>query len=126
MIIGLVPTQSAGDSIDILPMSMALAPAGRADRWAEFQEKVKSDPEQGKKMLEEHRAKCICPDCPTFNDCAKQKGELFFCSIYSARSGCITKEKWCICETCPVTELEGLTKTYYCIKGNETEQRGSL
>lgn len=104
-------------------ISMVLNPAGKVDRWSEFQEEVRSNEEQGRRTLEEHRGLCTCPNCPTYNDCAKEKGELFFCSIGSARSSCIKEERWCICESCPVTELEGLTNTYYCINGNEDQQR---
>ncbi len=110
----------------ISPIVMALPSVNKTDRWAEFQEMVKRDPVQGAKRLVELKGKCICPDCPSYNDCAKQKGELFFCSFDSGKSDCITEEKWCICETCPVTEELGLTKIYYCIKGNENEQRGAL
>jgi len=106
-----------------LLISMVLDPAGKVDRWSEFQEEVRNNEERRRRTLGEHRGLCICPNCPTYTDCAKQKRELFFCSIGSARSAYIKEEKWCICESCPVTQLEGLTNIYYCIKGNENQQR---
>jgi Protein of unknown function (DUF2769) len=109
----------------ISPIALALPSIDTADRWKEYQEMMERDPAEGAKRSVELRNQCICPDCPTYTDCAKQRGESFFCALNAGRSDCITEENWCICETCPVTERIGLTKIYYCIKGNESEQRTS-
>ena len=33
--------------------------------------------EERMKMIEANKSLCICPDCPTYNECAQEKGELF-------------------------------------------------
>jgi hypothetical protein len=74
------------------------------------------------KAMEANKALCICPSCPTYNECAQKKGELFYCAMGKSPT-CITKELGCICPACPITEKLGLTHEYFCIKGTEKEQR---
>ena len=78
--------------------------------------------EERKKTINKNKKLCICPDCPSYNECAKEKGELFYCAVGKSVS-CITKESGCICPACPITETMGLTKDYFCIKGTESQQR---
>ena len=75
------------------------------------------------KATEADKALCICPDCPTYNECAQQKDELFYCALGES-SKCIDRESGCICPACPVTEKMGLTKQYFCTRGTESQQRG--
>jgi hypothetical protein len=79
--------------------------------------------EERMKTINENKKLCICPDCPTYNECAKEKGELFYCALGKSAT-CITKESGCVCPACPITETMGLTKDYFCIKGTESQQRG--
>jgi len=72
--------------------------------------------------IEENKALCICPDCPTYNECAQEKNELFYCGMGKSPT-CITQESGCICPACPITEKMGLTHDYFCLKGTEKEQR---
>lgn len=68
------------------------------------------------------RAECICPDCPTYNKCAGDAGELLYCFL--GRSGeCIKEELGCNCPDCPVASRAGLVNLYYCINGSEVEMR---
>jgi hypothetical protein len=61
---------------------------------------------------------CTCPTCPTYNRCAKNANEIFFCG--TGRSFmCISEEKGCICPSCPVTRELGLKYTFFCTKGAE-------
>ena len=84
------------------------------------------------KMTEEERMKtikankvlCVCPTCPTYNECAKEKGELFYCAL-GVSTTCIIQESGCICPACPITEKMGLTKDYFCIQGTESQQRAT-
>ena len=78
--------------------------------------------EERKKLIKENKKLCICPNCPTYNECAKEKDELFYCVLGKSQT-CIIKETGCICPACPVTETLGLTKDYFCIKGTESQQR---
>jgi hypothetical protein len=71
------------------------------------------------KMTDEEKMK----GCPSYNDCAKEKGEVLYCSL-GASPTCITKATVCICAGCPVTSKMGLKNQYFCTKGSEKEQRG--
>jgi len=71
--------------------------------------------------MDEYRSKCNCPTCPTYAQCAKDRGELAFC--VSKKSSCITEMKVCLCPNCPVHEELGLKFMYYCIRGNEGDQQ---
>ena len=80
-----------------------------------------SDAER-KKFNEENRAQCSCPPCPTHAQCAKDRGELLFC--FAGKSSCIKEMKVCFCPGCPVHDNFDLMNMYYCIRGDETTQRG--
>jgi len=69
------------------------------------------------------RLQCICDGCPTYNECMLEKEELLFC-IGGKSPACTFEKKGCLCPTCPVTDLAGLKKAYYCIRGTEEQQRG--
>ena len=75
------------------------------------------------KMTEDKKKLCICGGCPTYNDCAKNNNELLYCALDKS-STCITEELGCICPSCPVTEMMGLVKEFFCTRGSEIEQRG--
>ncbi len=79
--------------------------------------------EERKKAIKENKKLCSCPDCPTYNECAKEKRELVYCASGKSQA-CITKESGCICPACPITEMMGLTKDYFCVRGTESQQRG--
>jgi len=79
--------------------------------------------EERMKATEATKAVCICPNCPTYNECAQEKGELFYCALGGSQT-CIIKESGCICPACPVTEKMGLTNQYFCTRGSESQQRG--
>jgi hypothetical protein len=71
------------------------------------------------------RMLCICRDCPTYNECMREKDELLFC--FGGKSlNCTFEKRGCLCPTCPVTSLTGLSKSYYCIRGSEQEQRAAV
>ena len=75
------------------------------------------------KAIKANKALCTCPNCPTYNECAKENGELMYCALGKSAT-CVTKESGCICPACPVTKKIGLTKDYFCTKGTESQQRG--
>lgn len=75
------------------------------------------------KIAQENQGKCNCPPCPTYAQCAQEKSELVFC--LRARSSCIKEPAVCFCPDCPVHKDLGLTHMYYCLRGNEMEQRDS-
>jgi len=67
---------------------------------------------------------CICERCPTYLDCSRHgtKKEKAFCFPTIGKSGCISKEKGCICGACQVHRKMNLANYYFCIKGSEEQQ----
>jgi len=61
--------------------------------------------------------KCICMDCPTYNECMKENKEGLFCS--TGKSICKIGEAGCICGDCPITNEYDLISLYYCLIGSE-------
>ncbi len=72
-------------------------------------------------QMDEYRSKCHCPPCPTYAQCAREKGELTFC--ITKKSSCISEQKVCFCPDCPVHEELGLKYMFYCLRGNEGDQK---
>ena len=93
-----------------------------------FEEKISGLMELSEKeknnMLDEMKKDCICPICPTYNECAKEADELLFC-VSGKSEKCITKERGCMCPTCPFAQEYGIGVKYnfYCIRDTEIEQR---
>lgn len=61
--------------------------------------------------------KCPCPNCPSYNECAKGKIELLYCAEETGKSACQYKMNGCICGGCPVHRDNGLKAGYYCLNG---------
>jgi hypothetical protein len=76
-------------------------------------------------IIADQKDRCVCIRCPTYNECMHEKSELLFC-ITGRSPTCAFEKRGCICPMCPVRETFGLTKAYYCIKGSEQEQGGTL
>jgi len=83
---------------------------------------LKLSPKERMQEIAEEKEICICPGCPTYNDCAKDAQELLFC-IYGGSFHCITEDMGCICPTCPVTADLGLIHDEFCLKGSEAARR---
>lgn len=68
-------------------------------------------------------ADCVCPVCPSYDECAKKKGENIFC--LKGKSSCISNQKGCMCPSCPFAAKYkiGVFHNFYCFRGDETEQR---
>jgi hypothetical protein len=77
---------------------------------------------------QENLEKCICKDCPTYNQCMKEKGGGLFCA--RGRTDCEIEEDECDCVQCPVDKEFMLTarldlmekmilkmNQFYCAKG---------
>lgn len=60
---------------------------------------------------------CVCPDCPTYNDCAKSKTEVLFCAEETGKSACAFGMNGCICGNCPVHQANQLASGYFCVNG---------
>ena len=72
--------------------------------------------------MEAYKNVCMCPKCPTHNDCAKNAKELLFC-LQGKSFMCISEQKVCLCPTCPLTADFGLKNSSFCMKGAEKAQR---
>jgi hypothetical protein len=62
---------------------------------------------------------CDCHGCPTYKGTGE--GGENFCAI-NVRSQKITKQKGCICRSCPVAVQAGSRDEYCCIKATRTQQ----
>ncbi len=63
----------------------------------------------------ENLMKCICMNCPTHNDCMKEKKEGLFCA--RGKTTCEMTRVGCICGECPVQNDYRLSGMYYCEEG---------
>lgn len=59
--------------------------------------------------------RCICPGCPTYDDCMRGKDERLFCARGSTPCG--PKAHGCICGDCPVWAQYRLDSYYFCMEG---------
>jgi len=68
---------------------------------------------------DENIKKCFCDKlkCPSYNDCAKSKGEKLYCSGDVSKSTCSFQANGCSCSNCPVHYDYSLTALYYCTQG---------
>jgi hypothetical protein len=89
------------------------------EEWEKFQ-KMSSD--EQKKTVEKLKGMCLCPGCPTFTTCMREKHERLYCAL--GKSACtVTSRNGCLCPSCPVTSKMGLTMMYYCADGSEEQRR---
>jgi hypothetical protein len=102
---------SADEQTALLAEKIRPALRGLAHREAEERDKA----------LRELRSICICPTCPTYNVCAEQAGEKFFCA-QGGSTQCIRNEIACFCPDCPVHAELGLAHIFFCVRGSETVQ----
>lgn len=65
----------------------------------------------------ENLNKCICPTCPTYTQCSRDKEELLFCCGKPCKSSCDHQKNGCICGSCSVHSENSLGKYYYCMNG---------
>ena len=76
---------------------------------------IKAEGETIVPYTKENFNKCLCPGCPTRNECMRNRDERLFCS--GGKSECDLKRKGCLCGECPVESEYGLTSFYYCDEG---------
>jgi len=61
---------------------------------------------------QENLQKCICGECPSYNQCMKDKMEGLYCA--KGKSACEFEKIGCLCVACPLTSEFNLDKLYYC------------
>lgn len=62
--------------------------------------------------------KCSCSNCPSYNNCSKEKKEVLFCAQEIGKSVCDYKMNGCVCGKCLVHQKNDLKAGYYCIFGS--------
>lgn len=62
---------------------------------------------------EKNYTNCICPACPSYNDCCEKTSEKAFCA--NKRCSCEVERKSCICGNCPVYKENDVSGGYFCI-----------
>jgi hypothetical protein len=77
-----------------------------------------------KKKIPELKSQCICPDCPSFNECARDEKEILYC-IYGRSFTCVTEDLGCICPGCPLITDLGLVNLTFCLHGSKQAQRNT-
>jgi hypothetical protein len=93
------------------------------DRFEQaMQNMAKISPQEGMRMLQELKGKCMCGQCPTYSAAAGAAGEGFFCGTGKS-FGHITAQVNCLCAGCPVKGELGLRFGFYCLKGSEKALR---
>jgi hypothetical protein len=78
--------------------------------------------EERRSEIDRMKGECICPDCPTYTECAGEGGERLFCFLGKSPE-CIQSEQGCICPDCPIADKAGLTNIYFCTTGSEKSMR---
>jgi Protein of unknown function (DUF2769) len=79
-------------------------------------------PEDTSAIIAQYRVTCICPTCPTYNECMRADDQRLFC-VQGRSPTCTFDKKGCLCPPCPVARALQLKKSYYCIRGSEQEQK---
>lgn len=75
----------------------------------------------------EFKTQCNCPNCPSYNECAKNAMEGLFC-VLGKSAGCINDLKGCECPNCHIAKLLDVGEIFngYCVNGSEMVQREKL
>lgn len=61
---------------------------------------------------EENASRCLCPTCPTYNECMRDNNEHLYCS--RGNTECEFDEIRCLCGECPIWKEYGIKSFYYC------------
>ncbi len=74
------------------------------------------------RVSDDVRGLCICRDCPSYTECMRAEDGIVFC-LEGTSADCMFDPVGCSCPECPVQLRLGLTRSQYCIRGPENEQR---
>jgi hypothetical protein len=87
-----------------------------------MQNMARMSPQEGMRMLQAVKEKCICGQCPSYTPVAKASGEGFFCGTGKS-FGHISTEVNCMCGRCPNKADLGLKYGFFCTRGSEKALR---
>jgi len=78
-----------------------------------------------KKFIADLSSECICHECPTYTNCARESKELLFCLLGKTR--CPVDERICLCsQECSIYKKYDLKLSFYCSRGKEIERLDEL
>ena len=63
-----------------------------------------------------NRARCLCPHCPTYDECMTLEEEALYCGSSVTMCEDVGREG-CVCGRCDVHGEYDLMGTYYCFEG---------
>lgn len=63
----------------------------------------------------ENAERCVCPTCPTYNECMRNDSELLFCA--RGKTACMPTASGCKCGGCTVWGKYALGAYYFCMQG---------
>ena len=66
-------------------------------------------------------SQCVCLNCPSYNECARDKSEKLYCATEVGASDCKYHKNGCICASCPVHKNNSLNNGYYCLAGSASK-----
>ncbi|MDI6810600.1 MAG: DUF2769 domain-containing protein [archaeon] len=69
---------------------------------------------------EENLKKCICMNCPSYNECMKTGMQGLFCA--RGKTDCDLERLGCICNQCPISSDYQLFGGYYCAIGTDWDE----
>ncbi len=76
---------------------------------------IKGEGEKIVPYTKENASKCLCPGCPTLNECMRNRNQRLFCA--AGKTECELERKGCLCGECPIESEYALTDFYYCDEG---------
>ena len=65
---------------------------------------------------EVNRESCLCPNCPTYDECMTLEEESLFCGTSITMCEDVAREG-CVCGRCDVRAAYDLAGTYFCVEG---------
>jgi len=75
-------------------------------------------------LNQENLSKCLCPNCPSYSNCARKIKEYLYCAQAVGNSKCLLQMNGCICAECPLRKEKGIKFGYYCVYGSADSYNG--
>jgi|GEM_PF-1572773 len=121
------PASGAYPSVSAFPNAQILKypppPSFSMDKFTGImQEMAKMSPAEVAAKIEKTKRCASVPGVPRTIPAQRKKGESIFCMI--GKSSCTLMKTACVCPACPVTDLMGFERQFFCMKGKEKDQRG--
>ena len=63
-----------------------------------------------------NREECLCPHCPTYEECMTMEEEVLFCGTSQTMCEAVERQG-CVCGRCDVHAAFDLAGTFFCFEG---------